>query len=62
MYEGVFVIALRCTPCKTGQERVYSGAREENIFCKGGNKIADTAWNATLRNTCGRVALFRQGC
>jgi hypothetical protein len=32
-------MALRCTPCKTGKEGVYSGARVENIFCESGNKM-----------------------
>jgi len=31
-------MALRCTPCKTGKESVYSDVKQENIFCESGNK------------------------
>jgi hypothetical protein len=39
MYEGIFAMALRCTPCKTEKERVYSKRRVENIFTKAGIKL-----------------------
>jgi hypothetical protein len=31
-------MTLRCTPCKTGKESVYSVGRVENIFWESGNK------------------------
>jgi hypothetical protein len=32
-------MALRCTPCKTEKERVYSDMKQKNIFCESGNKM-----------------------
>jgi hypothetical protein len=41
MYEGIFAMGLRCTPCKTGKESVYSGKVAENIFWRMGIKQRD---------------------
>jgi hypothetical protein len=40
MYEGIFVMALRCTPCKTGKENVYSEDGRRIFFRKAGIKMS----------------------
>jgi hypothetical protein len=41
MYEGIFAMALRCTPCKTEREGVYSLPEVEIFFNKSGIKFAE---------------------
>jgi hypothetical protein len=41
MYEGIFAMALRGTPCKTGKKSVYSDVKHKNIFWKAGIKGRD---------------------
>jgi hypothetical protein len=38
MYEGIFTMALRCTPCKTEKESELFRGRKKNIFSESGNK------------------------
>jgi hypothetical protein len=42
--------------CKTGKEKVYSGAMERNIFCESGNKNAPAAVRITADNGNEEVA------